>query len=100
MAKPFEWNTEKAAANETKHGVSFSEAATVFGDALAAIFDDPDHSSDELREIIVGYSSRERLLVVSFTEREEAIRIISARKATPRERRNHEEDPLGGWSHE
>ena len=98
--KSFEWDAQKAAVNERKHRVSFAEAATVFGDRLAAIFDDPDHSSDELREIIVGHSNRERLLIVSFTEREGAIRIISARKATPRERRDYEENPLGGRGHE
>jgi uncharacterized DUF497 family protein len=96
MTYCFEWDEEKGAINQRKHKVSFAEAATVFGNPLAAIFDDPDRSSEELREIIIGHSDRERLLVVSFTEREGAIRIISAREATPRERRDYEENPFGG----
>lgn len=86
----------KALANQQKHGVSFEEAATVFANPLAAIFDDPDHSQDELREIVVGHSDRNRVLIVSFTERGGAVRIISARAATPRERKDYEENPLGG----
>jgi uncharacterized protein len=97
---PFEWDDGKAQSNLQKHGVSFSEAATVFADPLAAIFEDPDHSADEIREIIVGQSERQRLLVVSFTERGENIRIISTRLATPSERKNHEENPMGGFGHE
>lgn len=88
----FEWDEDKAASNERKHGVSFAEAATAFADPLAAIFPDPDHSNDEVREILVGYSERNRLLIVSFTERPPNLRIISARVASPRERRNHEEN--------
>lgn len=65
----FEWHAEKAASNKRKHGVTFDEATTVFADPLAAVFDDEEHSEDELREIIVGYSSKGRLLLVSFTER-------------------------------
>jgi uncharacterized DUF497 family protein len=81
----------KAAGNEAKHGVSFDEALTVFGDPVARVFDDPDHSADERREIIVGHSRRGRLLVVWFTERRQHIRIISARTATQRERTDYEE---------
>ena len=92
----FEWDDAKAASNELKHGVSFTEAATAFGDPLAAIFPDEEHSNGETREILVGYSERGRLLIVSFTERPPNLRIISARVATPTERRNHEENPLGG----
>lgn len=92
MALEFEWDPRKAAANEKKHGVTFEEAATVFGDALAMIFDDEAHSNDELREIIVGHSNRNRLLVVCFTERDYRIRIIGARKATKREREDYEEN--------
>lgn len=92
----FEWDDAKAAANEGKHGVTFPEAATAFADPLAAIFPDPDHSDDEEREILVGHSERGRLLVVSFTERSPNLRVISARVATPAERRNHEENPMGG----
>jgi len=100
MAISFEWDEQKAAGNERKHGVSFAEAATVFGDPLAAIFDDPGPSAEELREIIVGHSDHDRLLVVSFTEREGSVRIISARRATPREREDYQENPLGGWGHD
>jgi uncharacterized DUF497 family protein len=93
MMTRFEWDDAKAQTNEQKHGVSFSEAATVFADPLAAIFPDPDHSDEEIREILVGYSDRNRILVVSFTERGENIRIISARVATLRERKKHKENP-------
>ncbi|MBI3823324.1 MAG: BrnT family toxin [Planctomycetes bacterium] len=96
----FEWDSTKAKRNLAKHGVSFDEAATVFRDKLAAIFPDPDHSDDEQREIIVGNSDRNRLLVVSFTERGDRVRIISARKANKRERQDYEENPMGGWRHE
>ena len=90
----FEWDEEKAAANLVKHGVAFKEAATAFADPLAAIFSGPDHSDEEPREILIGYSERNRFLIVSFTEPNERIRIISARVAAPVERRNHEEHPL------
>jgi uncharacterized protein len=93
----FEWDDTKAEANLRKHGVAFTEAATVFADPLAAIFPDPDHSDEEMREILVGHSERDRLLIVSFTERGENIRIISARVASAGERQNHEENPMGGW---
>lgn len=88
----FEWDDAKAASNLAKHGVSFPEAASAFGDPLAALFDDPDHSDEETREILVGYSDRNRLLIVSFTERDERLRIISARVANGSERRRHEEN--------
>jgi uncharacterized DUF497 family protein len=91
MSLEFEWDDDKALSNLNKHRVSFEEASTVFGDPLAAIFEDEEHSQDELREIIVGHSDRSRLLVVSFTERESRIRIISARRATKQEREDHEE---------
>ena len=96
----FEWNDAKAESNLRKHRVSFDEAATAFADPLAAIFPDPDHSDDEVREILVGISERNRLLIVSFTERDNRIRVISARVANPGERRKHEENPMGGWGHE
>ena len=96
----FEWDEAKAEANLRKHGVSFPEASTAFADPLAAILPDPDHSDEEIREILVGHSERNRLLVVSFTERSENIRIISARVASAGERRNHEENPMGGWGRE
>ena len=87
----FEWDEKKAAANERKHGISFHEAATVFGDQLANTFSDPDHSKDECRFITFGLSRFDRLLVVSHTEREPRLRIISARLATRTERRIYEE---------
>ena len=91
MARTFEWDPAKAAANLSKHGVSFEEAATTFQDPLARIHDDPDHSTSERREIVVGHSSQGRLLVVSFTDRGSNIRLISARPATRRERGDYEE---------
>ncbi len=92
MALSFEWDGDKAASNVGKHGVTFDEASTVFADPLAVIFDDEEHSQDEIREIIIGHSVLERLLLVSFTQRgEDVVRIISARKATKRERKNYEE---------
>jgi uncharacterized DUF497 family protein len=93
MALRFEWDEAKAKQNRKKHQVGFDEASTVFQDALAKIFDDPDHSADEPREILVGHSSRNRLLLVSFTERgPDVVRVISARVATRRERQAYEED--------
>ena len=100
MPPGFEWDEDKAVANEQKHGVTFIEAATVMWDSTAAIFDDPEHSDDEEREIIVGYSSRDRLLVVSITSRPPNLRIISARRATPKERHKHEQNPTRGWYHD
>lgn len=91
MSLKFSWDRNKDVANAAKHGVDFQEALTVFRDRLAAIFDDEWHSDDEHREVIVGYSERGRLLIVIFTEREDAVRIISARKATRREVEAHEE---------
>ncbi|MHC0064454.1 BrnT family toxin [Nostoc sp. UIC 10890] len=71
----FEWDKSKAAANLKKHGVSFEEAKTVFSNSLAVIFDDKAHSIDERREIIIGHSQQNLLLLISFTERSNAIRI-------------------------
>ena len=88
----FEWDNKKAKANEAKHDVSFEEAKTVFINPLAVIFDDEENSDNEVREIIIGHSSKNRLLLISFTERENAIRIISARKATSHERKDYEEN--------
>ena len=86
----FEWEANKANTNTTKHGVSFEEAPIVFQDVTTVIFDDENHSDKELREIVVGYSDRNRLLLVCFTERNDAIRIINARKATRREHQDYE----------
>jgi len=87
----FRWDPNKAAANRKKHGVDFHEAATVLDDALSTTFPDSDHSGVERRFLTIGISSRRRLLVVAHTEDGEVIRIISARRATPRERRFYEE---------
>lgn len=86
----FEWDSDKAESNFNKHGVSFDEAVTVFYDPLSATFDDPDHSHGERRLITVGYSAQGRLLVVCHTERRRSVRLISARRATARERKRHE----------
>ena len=88
----YEWDDNKAAANLTKHGVAFEEAATVFDDPLYVDFYDPDHSSDEHRYIIIGQSNRGRLLFVAYTERGKTIRLISAREATPSEKESYEEE--------
>jgi hypothetical protein len=88
----FEWDSAKAEANLATHGVSFEEAVTVFMDPVARIHTDPDHSDSERCEIIIGHSIQQQLLLVSFTERDERIRIISARLATKRERRDYEEE--------
>lgn len=79
MSIRFSWDSKKANRNRSVHdGVTFEEAATVFRDPTAYIFDDDQHSDGEYRELIIGYSSRTRLLIVSFTERDDMIRIISA----------------------
>ncbi|MEQ9501569.1 MAG: BrnT family toxin [Deltaproteobacteria bacterium] len=89
----FEWDVAKAAANASKHGVSFEEAATVFEDEHARLRNDPDHSDDEDRFILLGTSKRLRILVVAhcYRESDEVIRIISARRATTREAKQYEE---------
>lgn len=87
----FEWNGAKADSNLKKHGVSFREAETVFQDPWAKIFDDPFHSFEEERFIIIGISCSGHSLAVHFTERGETVRIISARRASARERKRHEE---------
>ncbi|MBI3359424.1 MAG: BrnT family toxin [Nitrospirae bacterium] len=86
----FQWDTEKEKKNYKKHGVHFEEASTVFYDILSATFDDSNHSIGEHGLITAGFSSLGRLLVVSHTERGKMIRIISARLATARERKKHE----------
>ena len=88
----FEWDAAKATANLSKHGVSFDEARTVFDDPLYVDFYDPDHSDEEHRYIIIGKSRRDRLLMVSYIERDDTIRMISARELTPVERKEYEED--------
>jgi uncharacterized DUF497 family protein len=94
MSVRFEWDDAKAQANLKKHRVSFEEASTVFSDSAARIFDDEEHSTEaEKREIIIGHSVHNRLLLVVFVERlMDLIRIISARRATKKERRDYEEN--------
>jgi uncharacterized protein len=87
----FEWDREKALGNETKHGVSFVEASEVFGDEHSSTVPDPDHSADEARYLIFGMSRNGRYLVVSYTERGDRIRLISARPMNGRERRAYEQ---------
>ena len=87
----YEWDPEKARRNLRHHGVSFEEAATVFLDPLAMTYPDPDVSNQEDREITIGYSRKQRLLFVSHVRRKNRTRIISAREATRRERKQHEE---------
>ena len=87
----FEWDPAKAAGNLNKHGVSFPEALTVFGDSLGATFADPEHSAEEHRFIMIGRSNRGRLLMVAHAERNRRVRIISARELTQRERKAYEE---------
>jgi uncharacterized DUF497 family protein len=88
----FEWDLEKAKANLGKHGVSFAEAETVFGDPLSMNMPDPDHSEGEHRFIVMGMSDRYRLLVVSYTDRPPRTRIVSARLTTRHERKQYEEE--------
>ncbi len=94
MSYRFTWDEDKAASNIVDHqGVTFDEASTVFDDRLARVFDDEIHSFDERREIIIGHSMNNRLLLVCFTERSnEIIRIISARLPTKKERKKYEEN--------
>jgi uncharacterized DUF497 family protein len=87
----FEWDENKAAINLLKHQVSLEEAKTVFDDPLYVNFYDPDHSDDEERYLIIGESSRGRLLIMSYTERGNSIRLISAREVTRSEREAYEE---------
>jgi hypothetical protein len=86
----FEWDSRKAAANLRKHGVTFVDATEVFIDPLARIFPDPDHSESEERELIAGHDKAGLLLIVSFVERGDNVRVISARRATAREIHAHE----------
>ncbi len=92
MELNFEWNFEKAKENLKKHRVSFEEAATVFADLLSMSFPDPDHSHGESRYLLIGRSFAGNILVVAHTERGSKIRIISARKATRKERKSYEEE--------
>ena len=94
MGYEFEWDAEKAESNARKHGVTFDEASTAFGDPLSLLMHDPDHSAEEQRYLLLGMSNRRRLLVVAFAERPPRTRLISARRASRPERRCYEEE---GW---
>lgn len=89
----FEWDPDKDRDNQAKHGVSFDEASTVFGDPFAWTITDPDHSADENRFLTTGQSNRQRLIIVAHTDRAERVRPISAREVTAAERRVYEEEP-------
>jgi uncharacterized DUF497 family protein len=91
MALRFEWDSRKAFLNKRKHGVTFEEASTVFGDPLSITIPDPAHSIGEDRFIIIGTSANNKLIVVVHTDHDDIIRIISARKATAGERRQYEQ---------
>jgi uncharacterized DUF497 family protein len=91
MAFTFEWDPQKAATNARKHGVTFDEAATAFGDPFGLMVDDPRHSDTERRAVLLAYAQSGGLLAVMFTERGDRLRLISARTATRRERRHYEE---------
>ncbi len=92
MGLLFEWDPKKAQLNIKNHGVSFDQASTAFRDPLSLTIDDPLHSEDEKRFVLIGRSIRGRLLVIVHTDRVERIRIISARLATKRERLRYEEN--------
>lgn len=92
MSFTFEWDPQKARQNEAKHGVFFSEASTVFGDAFSVTIPDQDHSIGEARFLTIGMSHRQRLLVVAHTDRDDVIRLIHARAATRSERKVYEEE--------
>jgi len=87
----FEWDPEKAASNLEKHGLSFEEASTAFGDPLSRTMPDPLHSDEEERFVLMGMASTGRLVVVVYTDRDETNRLITARLATPAERRRYEQ---------
>ena len=86
----FEWDEAKAGTNQKKHGISFTEASEVFNDDFSSCVSDPDHSYEEERYLLFGVSSKSNYLVVSFTEKEDSIRIISARHMTNQERKAYE----------
>jgi uncharacterized DUF497 family protein len=91
LSLTFEWDEKKADENLRKHGVSFDEAKTVFNDPFSLTIYDPDHSSNEQRYVDIGLSLKGRLIVVSYCERGDTIRLISSRKATRKEQRGYEE---------
>ena len=91
MGYIFEWDSRKAESNLKKHGIAFDEATTIFGDPLSLLMDDPKHSTDEQRFLVIGHSVQHRLLVAAFAERPPRTRIISARLATRYERKQYEQ---------
>ena len=88
----FEWDPKKAATNLAKHGISFEDASSVFGDPFAGTIPDPLHSTEEARFVTIGLTAAQRLVVVVHTDRDDRIRLISARPATRAEKKKHEED--------
>ncbi len=87
----FEWDKNKAESNQKKHGISFSEATTVFGDPLELTINDPEHSLNEYRFLSIGKSERGEILIVAYSEeKENNIRVISARRVTKKEKKNYE----------
>ncbi|MBA3440990.1 MAG: BrnT family toxin [Pyrinomonadaceae bacterium] len=96
MSLTFEWDEDKAAENLAKHGVSFSEASTVFADPLSRTIPDPLHSDEEERFVVLGMSTLQHILTVVHTFRGQNIRIISARQATSRERKDYERETETG----
>lgn len=92
MGYIFEWDPKKAESNARKHGVTFDEASTAFGDPLALLMPDPDHSFGEERYVLLGMSNRRRLVVAAFAERPPRTRLISARRATGQEQRRYEQE--------
>ena len=91
MALQFEWDSKKSQSNKRKHGITFEEASTIFGDPLSITIDDSAHSIGEDRFVTIGTSVNDKLIVVAHTERNDIIRIISARKATRNEKRQYEQ---------
>jgi len=91
MSLTFEWDEQKAESNLKKHGVSFEEAATAFGDTLSVTIPDPAHSEGEVRFLLIGITTRQRVVVVAHTERGDNIRIINARPAKRKEVRDYEQ---------
>ncbi len=87
----FAWDPKKAASNLRKHGVSFNEAASVFGDVLSIAVPDPDHSLEDERFILVGLSQFGRLLIIAYSDQSKRVRLISARELTSHERKAYEE---------
>ena len=96
MCIRFEWDGRKAKKNEKKHGVSFEEASSSFGDIKSITISDPDHSDEEERLILIGTSVKNRQIVVVHTEKDDVVRIISARKATRKEKKQYEEPKKQG----